>query len=164
MIECEHDGKIYFHDGSGWFEKSPMRVRAHEALARILDEKCPEATEDHERLRARAVEAREARDYGRALSLIQRALSLEDPKNVDSLAILCSVLRHLNQPERAVNEVPEVAYSPVLTCLAAALCDLEQWENAASTIRRTLESDPTNPAAQKVAERIKNARPDLLRD
>ena len=112
--------------------------------------------------RARA--ARDALQHNRAEALMRRALRLS-PGNRAALAVLCSILRARRRPQQALDETEEfqwTAYPPLLTSRAAALCDLNRWEEAKQEIGRALASGGSEEAFN-VVHRIKAKRPDLYR-
>ena len=143
----------------------PFEV-VHELNARIL----PQLEREDARLTsvgamlARARAAKEQGQFDRAENLIRKSLSREKD-NPAALAMLCSLLRTRTRPEQALRETERFRRkgdAPLLTCRAAALCDLERWEEAKREIARVLaKSGKANPEAFNVVRRIKSVRPDL---
>jgi hypothetical protein len=73
------------------------------------------------------------------------------------------VLRHLGASDRAVQETEPLRagnYPPLLVSRAAALCDLERWEEAKAIVGRALAAGDS-PEAFEVVHRIKANRPEL---
>ena len=76
---------------------------------------------------------------------------------------LSSVLRDQGQFEEAVRTTEPFLARPsgaLLTTRAAALCDLQRWEQARETLRRAIAIE-RSPEALAVLARIRAARPDL---
>jgi len=167
-IDIELDGKRYVWTGGGWYEaetflKPPQVVvrRLNELVTKELEQEDADIS-DVFILLARARTAREAQQYHRAERLARQCLRL-DPHNQAALAVLCAVLRARGQPQRALDETE--AYSgtthpPLLTSRAAALCDLNRWEEAKTTIGRALAIGESEEAFN-VMHRVKANRPDL---
>jgi hypothetical protein len=77
--------------------------------------------------------------------------------------MLCAVLRDKGLPQQALDETQAIRrtdYPPLLTSRAAALCDLERWEEAVKELRPVLAMGGSEEAFS-VVHRIKKARPDL---
>lgn len=92
-----------------------------------------------------------------------RQVLKQDNLHLGAYAMLCAVLRDRKCPQQALEEAAGVAvasYPPLLTSRAAALCDLERWEEAKHEIARVLAMGGSEEAF-KVMRRIKQARPDL---
>ena len=67
------------------------------------------------------------------------------------------------RPEEALiatERARATGYLPLLTSRAAALCDLESWEDAKAELSRVL-AVGKSPEAFAVVRRIKASRPDL---
>ena len=70
---------------------------------------------------------------------LARQVYKQRPQHIGTAAILCSVLRTANKSKEAValaNNFSSSNYSPILTARAAALCDLNRWDDALKQIRR----------------------------
>jgi len=166
----ELEGCSYVWNGRRWFtlgtyQAPPMALasRLNERLASILASEDAKVTDFDGLLRIAQV-ARDAAQYKRAEAAIRRAVELQ-PASEPAHAILCSLLRHLGAPERAIQDTEHLGafrYSPLLTSRAAAFCDLERWEEAKSTIGRALAIGESE-AAFEVMHRIKAKRPDLYK-
>jgi tetratricopeptide (TPR) repeat protein len=106
--------------------------------------------------------SRHASQYKRAEAAARRAIALQ-PASEPAFAVLCSALRHLGAADRAIQETEHLQspkYSPLLVSRAAALCDLERWEEAKTTLDRAI-ALKSSPEASEVVDRIKATRPDL---
>ncbi|MFH1603618.1 MAG: hypothetical protein ABIH03_06900, partial [Pseudomonadota bacterium] len=166
----ELDGRSYTWNGSAWYEtKTFLRPPAAivSRLNRQLQDRLAqsdEAVTDIQELLSRAKIARDAKQLKRSERLLSRALKLR-PGHEGALAILCSLLRDVGAPERALAETHAfsgLGYPPLLTSRAAAYCDLGQWEEAKREIARVLAVPGKDKGeAFSVVHRIKAARPDL---
>lgn len=163
-----YEGRDYIWDGHRWcdaktyiippenvVQKLNFQIREHrEAEDNVISEFQP--------LLDAAKEAHMYNELPRAENFVRRALKLR-PGDRGALAVLCSILRARNSPEQAILEVEPFLvmwYEPLLTTYAAALCDLERWEEAKQVIERGV-GFSTSYQMQQVIQRIKNARPDL---
>lgn len=165
------EGRSYTWNGKKWFDsrtyQAPPTVlvsKLNELLSSPLEVEDSTVTDFQGLLRIAQV-ARDAAQYKRAEAAIRRAIELE-PSSEPALAILCSVLRHLGASDRAVQETGHVRsprYQPLLVSRAAALCDLERWEEAKATVGRALAMGSSQMAFE-VVHRIKAHRPDLYED
>ena len=164
----ELDGHSYVWNGRGWFASKTFQAppaalasKLNEALASILANEDAKVKDFDGLLRIAQI-ARQASQYKRAEAATRRAIELQ-PSSEPAFAVLCSVLRHLGASERAVQETDHLRsprYLPLLISRAAALCDLERWEEAKTTVGRAL-AIRDSPEAFEVAHRIKANRPDL---
>lgn len=164
----ELDGRSYTWNGRSWFDSrtyqappAALTSRLNEQLACSLAEE-DSAVADSQGLLRIAQAARDAAQYKRAEASARRAIELQ-PSSEAAFAVLCSVLRHLGASERAVQETEHLrstSYPPLLISRAAALCDLERWEEAKATVGRALAIGDA-PEAFEVVHRIKAKRPDL---
>lgn len=170
MVEVELNGKRYTRNGSSWYETetflTPPLVIVRQ-LDRLLDQSPSReelALTDVEKLLQRAHDASLSALHGRAEALARRALQLS-PGHLGALAMLSSALRAQGRPKQALEETApwrRENYSPLLTSRAAALCDMDQWEEAKRVIGRVLAMGASDEA-WSVVGRIKRARPDLYR-
>ena len=164
----ELDGQSYVWNGRSWFASRTYQAppgalasRLNEALASVLASEDAKVTDFDGLLRIAQI-ARKASQYKRAEEAARRAIELQ-PSSEPAFAVLCSVLRHLGASERAVQETEHLRsprYPPLLVSRAAALCDLERWEEAKATIGRAL-AIGDSPETFEVVHRIKANRPDL---
>jgi len=163
----ELDGQIYTWDGGRWFDASflipPTSIVSK--LNALIDGGLQEEDakiSDNKALIARARKARAAAQYDRAEQIARRVLT-RDPCNLPGLCVLCAVLRQKGLPEKAVEETEPFKNSNntfLLTSRAAALCDLERWDEAKKEIGRVLAMRGSEEAFL-VVKRIKKSRPDL---
>ena len=110
-----------------------------------------------------ARKAKEARQYKRALKLARRALA-ENPQDVAAGSVLCATLRRLGKPRDALGETSKIGRSSqpqLATTRAAAMCDLEMWEEAKAEVAHALRVFGYHGESFAVVQRIKAARPDL---
>ena len=163
----ELDGQSYTWDGSRWADSSfmipPTGIvsRLNALIEDGLSEDDIKITDNRE-LISRARTARAAGQYDRAERIVRRVLTSE-PSNLPALSVLCAVLRKKGLPDKAVEETEPFKNSnerALLTSRAAALCDLERWEEAKKEIGRVLAMGSSDEAFL-VVNRIKRARPNL---
>jgi tetratricopeptide (TPR) repeat protein len=165
----ELNGQMYTWDGGRWFDASflipPTSIvsKLNALIEDGLNEEDAKISNSKE-LIARARKERAAGQYDRAEQIARRVLSSE-PSNLHGLSVLCAVLRQKGLPEKAVEETEPFKNSNntfLLTSRAAALCDLERWEEAKKEIGRVLALAMTSSEeAFRVVRRIKTFRPDL---
>jgi tetratricopeptide (TPR) repeat protein len=164
----ELEARSYTWNGRSWFASRTFQAppaaltsRLNELLAPLLESE-DSAVTDFQGLLRIAQAARGAAQYKRAEAAARRAIELQ-PSSEPAHAVLCSVLRHLGASDRAVQETEHfrsAKYPPLLISRAAALCDLERWEEAKATVGRAL-AIGGSPEAFEVVNRIKAKRPDL---
>lgn len=163
------DGVTYIWTGSSWFDsryiKPPITViqRLNALLEAQLARDDFDTTDIYE-LTHRAKNAREAKQYARAESLARRVLRLS-PGSHAAAAVLCASLRARGLAAQALEETNSLKHTdnvPLLTSRAAALCDVQRWEEAKRTVGRALALGGGEEALHVVA-RIRKARPDLYR-
>jgi hypothetical protein len=142
--EINLDRNTYIWDGTRWYHSktfvTPPIVAILELNLLLL-----KALEDEDRsisdiddLLARAQQAGEARQYKRVGLIAKRILKL-DPGHSGAATILCSTLRAQNRPAQALKATQPMKDTdnvPLLISRAAALCDLERWEEAEGEITR----------------------------
>jgi tetratricopeptide (TPR) repeat protein len=167
----ELDGHLYVWNGRRWFTARTFQAppaaltsRLNALLASVLASEDAGVTDFNGLLRI-AQAARGAAQFKRAEAAARRAIEFQ-PSSEPAHAVLCSVLRHLGASDRAVQETERLRsakYPPLLISRAAALCDLERWEEAKATVGRALALGDS-PEAFEVVNRIKAKRPDLYED
>jgi len=168
QTEIELEGQRYVWDGRRWHATKTFQVppaalasRLNALLATFLANEDAKITDFNGLLQIAQI-SRGASQFKRAEAAARRAIALQ-PASEPAFAILCSVLRHLGASDRAVQETEHLLspkYSPLLVSRAAALCDLERWEEAKTTLGRAL-AIKSSPEAFEVVGRIKAHRPDL---
>lgn len=124
------------------------------------------AITDPDKLVDKARQTLEAGQTGRALRLVKRAFKTR-PDDPGIAAVLSSVLRKMGHPNQALEVTDRFKgsrYQPVLTSRAAALCDLERWDEALRQIRQVTAIGQGRGSAEalNVRSRIKAAVPHLF--
>lgn len=167
-VRIEHDGHTYEWTGKTWHDvathMAPPRV-----VLQVLNQKSETALAEEDqavtklqKLLDRAKAARDAEQFQRAEKLLRRVLAIR-PGHPGALAIYTSLLRRRGAPEEALkvsDPYRHLRYQPLLVSRAAALCDLERWEEAKKENGRALALGP-DAAAFTIVNRIKANRPDL---
>lgn len=168
-----YQGKTYVYTGKGWYGESDFMVPSQEIqnhlqsmiAGELADEDA--SIEDPEALLSRARKVREqVGQTRRALGLAQRALE-KRPYDAPTIAVISSILRDLGRSREALELIEPVKrnpYAPLQTTRAAALCDIREWEEAFTIIRRVIarSGGRAGPEALNVRQRIKKNRPDLF--
>ncbi len=167
-VVINFEGKDYIWTGTDWYEAKTWLVPPA-SVVRALNAEIAIALQQQDGsitrvpgLIAAACAARDAQQMARAEQLIRRALASE-PANLAARTVLCSVLRALGLPQKALEETHAFrnANNPALhTTRAAALCDLRRWEEAKREIGRAL-AVSNDVEAFNVVCRIRAAAPDL---
>ena len=167
------DGRHWVWTGSSWYDEKTYEKPSALVLQKLAasrkgktDGEDDKITDFQEQLEAAKI-AKLAGDLQRAERFLRRALD-QKPGHWGALSILCSVLRAANRPDEAVKVTDAVAArcgnAPLLTSRAAALCDLERWEEALRLVSRIQATGPGLEAVVQVRRRIRAARPDLFDD
>jgi hypothetical protein len=175
-ITVTFEGNEYLWDGKKWFDRSTFLVpptaivsKLHVLSTNQLSAQ-DETISDIDELLRRAKHAQKHGQIKRALKLA-RLIHAQRPKHVEAVAVLCGVLRTVNQPEKALllaDRFRYSNYSPILTSRASALCDLERWEEGLKQIRQVIAIEMKSgkgsgsPQALSVYSRIKDNAPDLF--
>jgi len=164
----ELEGRSYTWNGRSWFDPrtyqappTSLASKLNELLASHLAGEDGKVA-DFKGLLKIAQVARDAAQYKRAEAAVRRAIELQ-PTSEPAHAILCSLLRRLGASDRAVKETEHLRspkYQPLLVSRAAALCDLERWEEAKATIVKALAMGDSQEVFE-VVRRIKANRPEL---
>jgi predicted Zn-dependent protease len=175
-ITVVFEGDEYVWNGKKWFGRKtflepPKAIvsKLHALSARKISAQDETITDPDELLRR----ARQAQEHGQ----IQRALKLarlihaRRPKHIETVAMVCSILRTAKHPEKALilaDKFRSSNYSAILTSRASALCDLNRWEEGLEQIQEVMANDVKSkkrsgsPAALSVYGRIKDNAPDLF--
>jgi ribonuclease HI len=171
QIQVKFEGKYYIWTGNIWYDKisslKPPKAlinKLNDLLITTLEQE-DDNIHDVEQLLKRAKEARDSLQYGRAQKLARRIVSIS-PDHLGAFAVLCSCLRSSGHAQQALDETEHFAsenYLPLINSRAAALCDLERWEEAKKAISRVLAMSKDNDVAFSIVHRIKSARPDLYK-
>ena len=144
-ITITYDGNQYIWNGKRWFDKKTFlepptmissKLNTIVANQRITKDKAVAANMD-ELLR----KAKKAQYQGQIPKALQLARQVHNrrPQHIGTAAILCSVLRTANKSKEAValaNNFSSSNYSPIMTARAAALCDLNRWDDALKQIQQ----------------------------
>ena len=170
------EGRTYSWTGKTWvdvetftYPPSVIINKLNAILLARLKER-DEKVSDVQELLDRARDAKEQTQYGRAERLARKALQLS-PGHLHAVAVLCSCLRHQSKPEEALKEstpYKNETYPPLIVTRAAALCDVERWEDAKMEISKAISIQKKNEAWQydeplRVLNRIRTARPELFK-
>lgn len=167
------DGKSYTWNGNGWCGPDnavPPKIIVDTLNRRIATQLEIEDLEiaDADELIKVARDAQKAGQKNRALNLASRAYQLQP--SAGTAAVYCSYLRSCNKPAEALEVADRFSkdrYPPILTSRAAALCDLERWEEGLKQIRQVLAichaSGKDAGEALSVFGRIKSDKPHLLK-
>ncbi len=134
----------YIWDGSRWYHTktflTPPTVdilKLNILLLKALEEEDISIT-DVQDLLFRAQKAAKALQYRRMGLIAERILKLE-PGHCVAAEILCSSLREQNLPGQALKatqRMKDTDHAPLLLARAAALCDLERWQEALNEIKK----------------------------
>ena len=166
------NGKPYIWDGSRWYGAmdylEPPAAIICQLNALMADQFAAEdeaVTEPQEQL-SLAHRAQKAGQIGRALRFAHRAFQAR-PDDAGTAAVLSSILRKAQRPEEALevgDRFRASSYRPILTSRAAALCDLERWDEALQQIRQVFAIDKGKGSEEAllVWHRIVAAAPELL--
>lgn len=156
------DRNTYVWDGNRWYHArtfvTPPTVavlKLDSLLLQALEEE-DHTISDVDSLLTRAHQAGEALQHKRVVTIAQRILKL-DPSHNDAATLLCSSLRAQNLPAQALKATQAMKDSdnaPLLVSRAAALCDLEKWQDAQNEIKRARAAGAGKLATQ-IARRIK---------
>ena len=138
------DRSTYVWDGNRWYHGrtflTPPTVdvlKLNILLLKALEEEDLRIT-DVEELLIRAQKAGQAHQYRRMGLIAERILAM-DPGHHVAAEILCSSLREQNLPAQALKATQRLKdsdHAPLLLARAAALCDLEKWQDALTEIKR----------------------------
>jgi len=167
--EFEIKGKIFIWDGSRFYSASgeEPQLETRGALNLLLDREFKARTVFGADERLHFINSlRTATQYDLAEQHIREVME-KDPGRSDTRSTLCSILRSMGQPQRALDETAKFAAKgnpPLLTSRAAAMCDLERFEDAKKEVGRVLAiQKKIGDEAGAVVSRIKRARPDLYK-
>jgi len=170
QIQIEIEGKYYILVGDTWYDKvnfiKPPESLIHKLntlLITTLERK--DNVQNIDLLLKCAREARNSAQYEQSIKFARRVISIS-PDHIGAIAILCSCLRAIGYAQQALDETEAFSgknYPPLITSRAAALCDLEKWEEAKKVISRVLAMSKDNDKAFSIVHRIKSAKPDLYK-
>ena len=139
-FDCEQ----YIWNGKRWISKN-TRLEPPTSISSKLNTLAAKhiAAQDEEAVNVDALlrKAKKAQGQGdipKAVKLARQAYD-QRPQHAGTVAALCSVLRTANKPREAValaNNFQSSNHPPILTSRAAALCDLNRWDDALKQIRQ----------------------------
>jgi hypothetical protein len=161
--EISLDRNTYIWDGDRWYHSkkfvTPPTVdilKLNFLLLRALEEE-DRSISDIDDLLARAQQAGDTLQYQRVGLIAKQILKL-DPSHSGAATLLCSALRAQNRPAQALKAtqpMKDTDNAPLLISRAAALCDLERWQEAQGEITRA-RAIGAGKLASQVARRIKS--------
>ncbi len=168
--EIIYNGREYLWDGSNWYDSGYMKVETSVAcnLDKIIHDELIEADKEIKNLDKLIDLIQKSRNAGykaRSWRLLDQALEL-DPNHIGLMIIKSSMLRERGRPLEALEATAPYKSrnsSALHTTRAAALCDLDRWEEAKSEISRALAINASGEAFS-VVRRIKVARSDLYEE
>lgn len=168
-ITVKLDSGKYLWDGSKWIDIKNFTIPPL-AIIEKLNEEIKDIDLDYRdmALTDLTTMASNFKDNGniyKALEIIEYVLS-KVPDDSATLSVLCSLLRKNGKPDEALIRTDNYNHpnTALLTSRAAAMCDLEQWEEAKREVGRALAMTKGNNQKQEafnVVKRIKENRPDL---
>lgn len=168
-MTIELDNGKYLWDGKKWIDLKTYLIPP-EIIIQKLNEELSKKPIDLQRyslveLTTMASDFKDSNNFTMAIKIIDYALE-QVPGDPAFLSILCSLLRKIGKPKEALARTTSYNYPncALLTSRAAAMCDLELWEDAKKEVGRALAiARDKNEAAEafNVVKRIKAAEPDL---
>lgn len=138
------DGDQYGWNGQRWFNRKthlePPTAVSSKLSSLVAKQRRTRDKEivDVDALLRKARKALNQGDIQRAIKLARQAYE-QRPQHSGTVATLCRVLRTANRSREAVavaNNFLGSDYYPILTSRAAALCDLNRWDDALKQIRQ----------------------------
>jgi len=139
------EGNQYIWNGKRWFDRKtylepPTAVssKLNTIVASQHTARDKAIADNMDELLRKAKRAQYQGQIPKALQLARQVHS-QRPQHIGTAAILCRVLRTANKAKEAVavaNNFSSSNYSPILTARAAALCDLNRWDDALKQIRQ----------------------------
>lgn len=138
------DGNQYCWNGKRWFNKitylEPPTAISSKLTSMITKQITAqdEKIADVDALLRKAKKAHYRGEIPKALMLARKAYH-QRPQHRGTVVTLCSVLRTANKSREAVDVTSSFRSShdsPILTSRAAALCDLNRWDDALKQIRQ----------------------------
>lgn len=138
------NGKDYVWDGRRWYGARDYLEPPESIICKLNMLMEPyfaaqdEAITKPQEMISLAKQTREAGQLERALRLARRAFQA-CPNDPGTAAVLSGILRKAQRPEEALevgDRFRDSSYKPILTSRAAALCDLERWDEALRQIRQ----------------------------
>jgi len=144
-ITITFDGNQYIWNGKRWFDRKtylepPTAVssKLNTIVAGQSTARDKAIADNMDELLRKAKRAQGQGQIPKALQLARQVYN-QRPQHIGTASILCSMLRTANKSKEAValaNNFSSSNYSPILTARAAALCDLNRWDDALKQIRQ----------------------------
>jgi hypothetical protein len=176
MFECELDGKKYVWNGKMWYEDEKymeLPVTITNKLRALMNPVDPAEvrykTLSNEEMIKEACALIDSGDREKALEMIRFVLK-NNPTDEKAISLLCVVLKAGGKPELVVDETSKFIRSSKLPALfamrAAALCDLERWEEAKKEAARALVLGKKEYKEEvfSIVSRIKAKKPELYKN
>jgi hypothetical protein len=167
-ITITFNGSKYIWNGKRWFDRKtclePPTVISSKLNTMVASQRRAKDKASAENMDNLLRKAKKAQYQGQIPKALARQVHNRRPQHIGTAAILCSVLRTANKSKEAValaNNFSSSNYSPLLTARAAALCDLNRWDDALKqirqvfTIRMKSKKSSGNDEALAVYSRIK---------
>lgn len=162
-----YEGERYIWNGKRWYCKKthlePPTAISSKLNALAARQVTEQKAVDVDALLRKARKARNQGDIPKAIRLARQAYD-QRPQHTGTVVTLCSMLRTANKPREAValaNNFQSTNHSSLLTSRAAALCDLNRWDDALKQIQQVFAMRPkprknnSTGEAQAVYGRIK---------
>lgn len=137
-----YKGIEYTWSKVGWHDNN--HIKPPKIISEILNKKLNKVIEesihqigDPVRLARMAIEARDSSNNNLAIKLAKKSLSLSKMNNSTAMGVLCSTLRKLRKSNEAVQFFRSYKGNfspPLLTTLAAALCDIGKYREALNNL------------------------------
>ena len=144
-ITITYDGNQYIWNGKRWFDKKtflePPTMISSKLNTMVAGQRTARDSAPADNMDALLKKAKRAQYQGQIPKALQLARQVHNqrPQHMGTAAILCNVLRTANKSKEAValaNNFSSSNYSPIMTARAAALCDLNRWDDALKQIQQ----------------------------
>ena len=167
------NGKTYMFNGKNWLGSDYMvpPVSLIPELNRLAaDQFAHEGsqTKSYQELMDMATKLRDAGQLERALKAARKAIEMQ-PDDAAPVSVCCSILRMMRRPDEALTVADNFLkdgsmYRPLLTSRAAALADLDRYNEALKQIRQVIaiSGGKGGEEAMAVWSRIKAEAPELF--
>lgn len=166
------DGRKYIWYKGSWTDTATYLLptlqtilKLNEMIALELEEEDNLITDVQELIDTAQI-AKQSFQMNRAIKLLYRALKIM-PGHEGALAVLSSLLRATGKPQEALKLTEPYyklsKYGPLLTSRAAALCDIDQWEDGRKLLSKAFAviGEEHKEEAFNLYHRICHQRPDL---
>jgi hypothetical protein len=172
------DGRHYIWNGRQWFDRDTFLVPTTVICAKLNALLALKGIKAQDKKRAKkdtllrtAKEAQQQARIARALQLAYQVHN-QKPHHVETATMLCNALRTANKPKQAealASNFRTSTYSPLLLSRAAALCDLQRWDDALKQVRQIFamrvkfKKNGRSEEALAIYSRIKQNAPSLFK-